>query len=541
MNQMSQITIPLKNLFAPEAAPEMNNANPMVLAMQVARRYSFLSLPVFMEIEGDRIILKHPGTSDHTQAEAERLASRAAKHAGNGDCHRAIAIWQRVLQLVPADLVARRDIGMACSELGDFAKAKHYLSEALLIDADDIGSLVALATIAVKQNDYATAEVYARKAVAAEPQDAWALNCLGAVLFHTQRQEEARDLFRAAMASAPELASPYVSIAFLYQQQGRYSAAEATLRDMFTKAKKHDIRSEAIFSQARQSYARVQHSLAESQHEQARRTVEGFRGEVERQTGYPIRLVQTSLGDGSSGQVQFAWQHQRDHHLIQCQPDYPACLLPHLLAHEIMHIRLAFNARQAGRGRIFFLSADHRQTALSAFEGRFQRLARQGFPVDRPEEWVDSLAGNLFAALQNVPLDLVVEQNLREEMPAIAPAQFLAWTSLQEEADDNYQLISRLMPPRFLRALVALHGARLLFADSLCREDTDCAAVWRHREGFQLAKNLWQHWQTKSGALQPGDEYDLVDEFADILELRGTYQWLPDPASNSTPTTPIPA
>ena len=97
------------------------------------------------------------------------------------------------------------------------------------------------------------------------------------------------------------------------------------------------------------------------------------------------------------------------------------------------------------------------------------------------------------------------------------------------------------MPPRFLRALVALHGVRLLFADSLRRGAADCAVGWRHREGFDLAKRLWQHWQTKSGALQPGDEYDLVDEFADILELRGTYQWLPDLASNSAPTTPTPA
>src|ERR1022692_3515796 len=103
MNQMSQITIPLENLFAPEAAPEVNNADPMAIAIQVARRYSFLPLPVLIQVEGDRIILRHPGASAATQAEAERLAGRAAKHAGNGDCPRAIAIWQRVLQLVPAD------------------------------------------------------------------------------------------------------------------------------------------------------------------------------------------------------------------------------------------------------------------------------------------------------------------------------------------------------------------------------------------------------------------------------------------------------
>jgi len=187
MNQMSQIIVPLENLFAPGIAPDPNNADPMMIALQVARRYPFLPQPVFIEVEGDRIILNYPAAFEDAKKEAERLAQRAARHAGNGDCHRAIAIWEQVLQLVPDDLVARRDIGEACSELGDFIKAKHYLSEALLVDFEDIGSLVALANLAVRQEDYGAAEVYALKAVAAGPQNARALNCLGAVQFHTGR------------------------------------------------------------------------------------------------------------------------------------------------------------------------------------------------------------------------------------------------------------------------------------------------------------------------------------------------------------------
>ncbi len=175
----------------------------MVISLQVARRYHFLPQPVFIEVEEDQIILNYPAASDHAKAVAERLAQRAARHAGNGDCHRAIAIWEQVLQLVPDDLLARRDIGMACSELGDFIKAKHYLSEALLVDFEDIVSLVALANIAVKQEDYGAAEVYAQKAIAAGPQNAWALNCLGAVLFYTGRHEEALSFLRAAIRWAP--------------------------------------------------------------------------------------------------------------------------------------------------------------------------------------------------------------------------------------------------------------------------------------------------------------------------------------------------
>ena len=220
MNQMSQITVPLEILFAPGDAPDPNNADPMVISLQVARRYPFLPQPVFIEVERDRIILSYPAASEDAKTEAARLAKRAARHAGNGCCHQAIAIWEQVLQLVPDDLLARRDIGMACSELGDFVKAKHYLSEALLVDYEDIGSLVALANIAVRQEDYGAADVYAQKAMAAGPQDAWALNCLGSVVFYTQRQEASFNVLRAAMESDPQFAPPYGAIVYLSHQQG---------------------------------------------------------------------------------------------------------------------------------------------------------------------------------------------------------------------------------------------------------------------------------------------------------------------------------
>jgi Flp pilus assembly protein TadD len=538
MNQISQITIPLENLFAPGEAPDASKADPMVIGIQVAHRYQFLPQPVVIEIVGSRVLLKYPAASDRAKAEAERLAKRAAQRAGNGDCHRAIAIWERVLKLIPDNLVARRDIGMACSELGDFTKARRYLSDALLLNFEDVGSLVALANIAFKEEDYVTAEIYAQKAVATDPQNAAALNSLGAVLVHNRRQDEALRLLRAALASDPELPTPYRSLAYLPHERGRHAEAEATLRAMFATARKQDIRDEPVFERARTFYRRVQESLAESQATEASRKVEEFRVAVETHTGCPIRVVEERSGEGPVAQVQFSWQHQRDHHLVRHQADYPATLMTHLLAHEFMHVRLGYDAHQAGRCRFFSLSPADREVALTAFETPLKRLVDEGFPLPWLADCVGRAVANLFGALYNYPLDLVVEQGLREELPVLAPAQFLGLTAplSQEEQRDDFQIVSALMPRRFLRAYVGLRGVQLLFVDSICQGATNHAARFRNRDGFDLARKLWQHWQGRARALQPGDEYDLVDEFADLAGLQGSYTWLPDPGS-TPPTT----
>ena len=66
-----------------------------------------------------------------------------------------------------------------------------------------------------------------------------------------------------------------------------------------------------------------------------------------------------------------------------------------------------------------------------------------------------------------------------------------------------------------------------LFVDSLCPGTSDCAA--KYPIGMVLIwQKLGQHWKAEARTLQPGGDYDLVDEFADILGLRGLYSWHPD-------------
>ena len=419
---------------------------------------------------------------------------------------------------------------MVYSELGDVGKARQHLGEALLIDPEDVGTLLALANLEIRQKDYVTAETHARKAVAAEPQNAWATNCLGAVLFYTGRYDQALGVLQDTMKTDPQFATPYGTVAFIHLQQARLELADQTLRNMFAYTKKQDVRSDPIFSQARQLFGAVQQSLMEKHRAEQRQAVDALFHSVEQQTGCPIRVSEENSDYAPVGRVEFSWQHQRDHHRILCSSSYPQRFQPHLLAHEGMHIRLGHEALQAGCSRIFNITEAHQSAVLGAFESRLHRLQRKGYELEPLVDYIGLLLGSLFNALWNFPLDMAVETRILQEMPVLASQQFLALTTLKESQGTGLetQQLSRLMPARYLRALVGLYGVHALFIDSLCHGASECAAKYRNGDGFDLAQKLWRHWQTKAKALQPGDEYDLVDEFADILGLRGSYDWRPD-------------
>jgi len=58
---------------------------------------------------------------------------------------------------------------------------------------------------------------------------------------------------------------------------------------------------------------------------------------------------------------------------------------------------------------------------------------------------------------------------------------------------------------------------------------TDYAADYRTSEYFSHGKNLFDIWKKRLENFTPGDEYEMVDEYANILKLRPWYDWQTDP------------
>jgi hypothetical protein len=75
---------------------------------------------------------------------------------------------------------------------------------------------------------------------------------------------------------------------------------------------------------------------------------------------------------------------------------------------------------------------------------------------------------------------------------------------------------------------------KAILHDSLFPSTSRFHLACTETEIYPLAKRVWDCWQAAAPSFGPGDEYRLVDAFADVLGLRGCYEWALDPCSSSS-------
>ncbi len=125
---------------------------------------------------------------------------------------------------------------------------------------------------------------------------------------------------------------------------------------------------------------------------------------------------------------------------------------------------------------------------------------------------------------------MLIERHLRETFPALRPCQLLSVRTMANDAlnvNMNRDIL-KVTPRKLHHAVIALNGAYCLELDNLFAGATAFADPYRKMDNFSMARRLHDHWTSRADSLAPGDEYDLVDEFADMLGVRGWYHWLPD-------------
>jgi tetratricopeptide (TPR) repeat protein len=259
---MGIINTTIQSLFSTGGAIPPST-DKLAISLQVVRLYGFLPPPIIIEFDGESVDISFSDKSENDKAEAERLAEHAAEHASAGRCERALEVWRRALQLQPTRSITWRDIGMVCVQLGRAEEARGYLLTALRLDPNDVGNLVAMANFSIAHdNDYVEGERFAREALSAEPDNACALNTLGVILARTGRGDEATQLFLTAIRADSEFGPPYLSLAYLSFQQGRYEESLERLEELFEKAKMHDIRSRPVFENAHRLFLMIQQKVS---------------------------------------------------------------------------------------------------------------------------------------------------------------------------------------------------------------------------------------------------------------------------------------
>jgi tetratricopeptide (TPR) repeat protein len=536
------IRLKVSDLYDFEGRTPVSNPEPDVITTLAIKQFSFLPKPLTVLVEGDYVTISFPEESAAAQAEAVRLAKRGSQRAREGNYEKAINIFKRVLELMPSLHLARNDLAMAYVETGDVENAVNHLIEVLRLNPQDVSSWVVLANLYIREkHDKTTGEKFIHKALEIAPDHAWALNSLAALHVEGEDFERAIELFEKAIASNPDFANSYYGEAIAFNKSGQPETALSLLERLFGRAKMQDVRSKPVYEGARQMYAKLQGELAERNESEMFKLVQGYKLEMEKLSGYSIRIQEVEFKGTEGAIMQMAWKHKRDYHLLKVRAKYPAPLVCHLESHELTHLKLESEARKIGKNKFFATTPNSCENAYRAIGGEMRKLEKAGFPSLEITniKWI--MVEGLGNFLYNCPLDMVIERHLRNTFKLLQPAQFLSVNLMAQEAwqTNNKPEIRSITPRKILNATVALNGAYGLFLDDFFQGASAFAQPYRLEETFAMSQRLFKHWQERSKHLGTGEEYGLVDEFADMLGLRDWYEWLPDPGRHEATAEPL--
>jgi hypothetical protein len=380
----------------------------------------------------------------------------------------------------------------------------------------------------IRRHDYTAAQRLIDQALALDPSCCAALNAKCLLLASTGRTPEAIELCTQTIATHPADPQAYYDLAELHRRDGRLEEALSFIERLFAKATVRSHASDTVRSHAYALCREVQEARATRDHEATAELVEGCRRSTETLTGFRIIARPDEIPEGSWVGVRTDWK--LGHHVIHYSNSFPNLLLPHLLAGSFLRFESTVQALRAGKSS-FLTTTSANQPFLNGLLrlGRpyIKRLIRQGHDPAAIARAAATDMANLLQTLYRCPIELIVESKLRERLPALAPAQYLAMErDLSAALNPGEQLRREQVRPReLLRAGLAFDCVRVLLHASLSANTTKLPERYIATEVHPLASQLWAAWSALGPSLGPGDQDRLVDAFAELTGLRQGYEW----------------
>jgi tetratricopeptide (TPR) repeat protein len=368
------------------------------------------------------------------------------------------------------------------------------------------------------------------------PDDPYLLNSYAALKLEKSENEEAQRLFKRSIDLNPQYPNSFAGLAILQHRQGESQSALETLDSLFSQQLSPDIRSVHVYERARAMYLQLSKELAENSYDPLMEFISDRCKSIEKVTGFPVELIEDSELKGVTAKTQLAWKHNRTEHRVIYQPNLPS-VVPHLLAHELEHISLEFEARSEGKNKLFVTTNETIEKALQSLGDDRYKLREVALPNDEVNrlslEWVSGLANQLF----NCPLDMVIENRLYQKYPQLRPSQFLSLYQTQQEnsAVLSSKDIRKLTPRKIYQANVAMNASYAQFADWLYKGNTEYTKPYKMSNVFATGDKLFHVWLDMHKGIGPGDEYALVGKFAEILKLQEWFEFRDDVPMKENP------
>jgi tetratricopeptide (TPR) repeat protein len=417
--------------------------------------------------------------------------------------------------------------GQIQSETGNDDEAINDLIEALRLDPNNSWALIMMGNIfARNKKDLETAMIYYNRVLEVDSNNHIALNNIAATLYESGDTAKAEQYFLSSRRVDPTYPNSIYGLLKIYKDKGDSKAAfELSIELMKLIDTSSPFYSDAVKSSQNAASMLIDKDVLS-------RLIRETSVELEKSSGKPVR-VESDDSIEFPAKLELAEVYNRPYHLVKFKPGNVG--VQHLVMHELMHLHFATQAREAGCNLLFTST----KSMMAEFKKSNQKtLSKLRNDMKVTDEALNGFAASLFnginSQMYNTPIDLFIEKKLHDDYPDLRSVQYLSLLSLEQ---DYIAGATNKQVAKYTSQVVRDANMVLSLVNTLQFRDLyglDLVGMFQAPTRLvKMASELYEEWKEYAADKEPGEEYELIQDWAGYLKIDSYFRLVDEKPVNN--------
>lgn len=432
-----------------------------------------------------------------------------------GEFDKALATLNEIIKSEPKNSEAWRVLAQIhWIQMHEPDKAFDELIEALRCEPKNIWALVLMGNLFTKEkNDIEHAKQYYDKVLEYHPDNAIAINNIGATYMEMNDYDNALPYLEKALKIDDTYANSYYGLALCYYKLGKIEEAfEICHKGALKSADRPE--NPAVREELVKLYITVAKEYADKTN--YINVWKGIKDELEAVDHINIRITEDK-GLNVHAKLEYAPLHAASEHVIRYNPEKD--FVEHKFIHEMMHLKLQQQATLSNKGKAVISTESTRK----AFEKRylnFMKKKHSHIPSSEMDKVIYGLADGLGLQLMNCPLDLLVEHMIYRDYKIVRPIQMLSLFHMEQ---DNINSVKHAAETGFFPKEIIYANKVMNIVTSMHFKDIyGINLIGQYhptRQEFEHAKDLYEEFKAYVDTYKVADEYEMLEYFVQSFNM----------------------
>lgn len=393
-------------------------------------------------------------------------------------------------------------------------KAFDELIESLRCDSKNIWALVLMGNLLTKEkHDLEHAKQYFDKVLEYHPDNAIAINNIGAIYIECKDYEGALSYLKKALAVDDSYANSYYGLGLCYYKLGKMEEAFEICHIGALKSSNRpenpSVREELV-----KLFLTIAKELADKTN--YINVWNGIKDEI-----VAFDHVNIRIADDRSlkvhAKLEYAPLHAAKEHVIRYNPEKD--FVEHLFIHEMMHLKMNQQATMNNKAKVV-VSSERTRTAFNKRYLHFMKKTHSHIPASDLNKVINGLADGLGLQLMNCPLDLFVEHMIYSDYKIVHPIQMLSLFHMEQ---DNINAVKQASTNGFFPKEIVYANKVMNLVTCMHFKDLygiNLIGLYHPtKREYTHAQDLYEEFKAYLKTYKAGDEYEMLEYFVQSFNM----------------------